>query len=64
MTCAAEDDPAGFTPVTRKDVPGWLCDGALASLIRQAVPGIIDGDLRLAREYLNASGMITNVGGG
>lgn len=60
----AEDDPAEFTPVTRRDVSGWLWDGALASLIRVAVPGIADRDLRRAREYLNASGMITNVGGG
>ena len=60
----AGERPRQFSPVTRKDVSGWLWDGALASLIRVAVAGIADRDLRRAREYLNASGMITNAGGG
>jgi hypothetical protein len=60
----AEKRPGEFTPVTRDNAAGWLWDGALSSLIREAIPGIADSDLRRAREYLNASGMITNLGGG
>lgn len=30
-------------------------------MIREAVPGITDTDLRRAREYLNACGMVVNV---
>lgn len=56
--------PGEFTPVTRDDATGWLWDGALAGLIREAIPGIADSDLRRAREHLNASGMITNLGSG
>ena len=36
----------------------------MATLIREAVPGIADTDLRRAREYLNASGMVVNQRGG
>ena len=32
-------------------------------MIREAIPGIADADLRRAREYLNASGMVVNVRG-
>jgi hypothetical protein len=60
----AENRPGEFTSATRDNVAGWLWDGALASLIREAIPGIADSDLRRAREYLIASGMITNVGSG
>ena len=60
----AGNDPAQFAPVTREDISGWLRDGVLASLIREAIPGITGSDLRRPREYLGASGMITNVGSG
>jgi hypothetical protein len=53
--------PEQFTPGTRDDVTGWLWEGPLATLIREAVPGIADADLRRAREYLNACGMVVNV---
>jgi hypothetical protein len=59
----AEARPGEFRPATRDDVTGWLWDGVLASMIREAVPGIADSDLRRAREYLNASGMVVNMGG-
>lgn len=59
----AENLPGEFTPDTRDDVTGWLWEGAVASLIREAIPGITDSDLRRAREYLNASGMVVNVRG-
>jgi hypothetical protein len=59
----AEERPGEFRPATRDDVTGWLWDGVLASMIREAVPGIADSDLRRAREYLNASGMVMNMGG-
>ena len=59
----AEGRPGEFRPATRDDVTGWLWDGVLASMIREAVPGIADSDLRRAREYLNASGMVVNMGG-
>ena len=36
-------------------------EGPFATLIREAVPGIADTDLRRAREYLNACGMVVNV---
>jgi hypothetical protein len=58
----AEERPAEFRPATRDDVTGWLWDGVLASMIREAVPGIAGSDLRRAREYLNASGMVVNRG--
>lgn len=53
--------PEQFTPGTRDDVTGWLWEGSLATLIREAVPGIADADLRRAREYLNTCGMVVNV---
>src|SRR5216683_3567868 len=56
----AENLPGEFTP---DDVTGWLWEGAVASVIREAIPGIADSDLRRAREYLSASGMVVNVGG-
>ena len=59
----AENLPDEFTPDTRDDVRGWLWAGAVASLIREAIPGIPESDLRRAREYLNASGMVVNVRG-
>lgn len=59
----AEERPGEFRPTTRDDVTGWLWDGVLASVIREAVPGIADSDLRRAREYLNASGIVVNMGG-
>jgi hypothetical protein len=57
----AGDMPEEFTPDTRDDVTGWLWEGPLATLIREAVPGIADTDLRRAREYLIACGMVVNV---
>jgi hypothetical protein len=57
----ASDAPQQFTPHTREDVTGWLWEGPFAALIREAAPGIADTDLRRAREYLNASGMVVNV---
>jgi hypothetical protein len=59
----AENLPDEFTPDTRDDVRGWLWAGAVASLIREAIPGIPESDLRRAREYLNANGMVVNVRG-
>ncbi len=57
----ASGAPDEFTPETRDDVPGWLWEGPFATLIREAIPGITDPDLRRAREYLNACGMVVNV---
>ena len=57
----AGDAPEEFTPHTRDEVTGWLWEGPFATLIREAVPGIADTDLRRAREYLNACGMVVNV---
>src|SRR6266566_2206948 len=57
----ASDAPEEFTPHTRDEVTGWLWEGPFATLIREAVPGIADTDLRRAREYLNACGMVVNV---
>ena len=48
-TCQAQ-----FTPETGDDVTGWLWEGPLATLIREAIPGIAGTDLRRARDYLNA----------
>jgi hypothetical protein len=59
----ASDAPEEFTPDTRDEITGWLWEGPFAALIRQAIPGITDTDLRRAREYLNASGMVVNVRG-
>jgi hypothetical protein len=59
----AENLPGEFTPDARDDVTGWLWEGAVASVIREAIPGIADSDLRRAPEYLSASGMVVNVGG-
>ena len=59
----AENLPGEFTPEARDGVTGWLWEGAVASVIREAIPGIADSDLRRAREYLSASGMVVNVGG-
>jgi len=53
--------PEEFTPHTRDEVTGWLWEGPFATLIREAIPGIADTDLRRAREYLNACGMVVNV---
>lgn len=58
----AGNQPGEFIPDTRDEVTGWLWEGAVAALIREAVPGISDTDLRRSREYLNASGMVVNVG--
>lgn len=55
--------PEEFTPDTRDDVTGWLWEGPFATLIRDAIPGIAETDLRRAREYLNACGMVVNVRG-
>ncbi len=55
--------PGEFTPDTRDDVTGWLWEGPFAALIRDAIPGIAETDLRRAREYLNACGMVVNVRG-
>jgi len=57
----AGDAPEEFTPHTRDEATGWLWEGPFATLIREAVPGIADTDLRRAREYLNACGMVVNV---
>jgi hypothetical protein len=57
----AGDAPEEFTSDTRDEFPGWLWEGPFAALIRQAIPGITDADLRRAREYLSASGMVVNV---
>jgi hypothetical protein len=57
----AGDMPEEFTPDTRDDVTGWLWEGPFATLIREAIPGIADTDLRRAREYLNACGVVVNV---
>jgi hypothetical protein len=59
----AGDLPGEFTPDTRDDVTGWLWEGPLATLIREAIPGVADTDLRRVREYLNACGMVVNVRG-
>jgi hypothetical protein len=59
----AGDAPDQFTPDTHDDIPGWLWEGPFAALIREAIPDITDADLRRAREYLNASGMVVNVRG-
>ena len=59
----ASDAPDEFTPDTRDDITGWLWAGPFATLIREAIPGITDTELRRAREYLNASGMVVNVRG-
>jgi hypothetical protein len=56
----AASRPAEFAAHTRGDVTGWLWEGTFAALIRQAIPGIAEADLRRAREYLNASGMVVN----
>ena len=63
MRGRAKSAPGEFPPDTRDDVEGWLWEGVVASLIREAIPGIADSDLRRAREYLNASGMVLNVRG-
>ena len=59
----AGDLPGEFMPDTRDDVTGWLWEGPFATLIREAIPGVADTDLRRAREYLNACGMVVNVRG-
>ncbi len=56
----ARDAPEEFTPATRDDVTGWLWEGPFATLIREAIPGIADTDLRRAREYLNACSMVVS----
>jgi hypothetical protein len=45
-------------PTPRDEVTGWLWEGPFATLIREAIPGIADTDLRRACEYLNACGMV------
>jgi hypothetical protein len=57
----ASGAPEEFTPDTRGEVTGWRWEGPFAALARQAVPGIAEADLRRAREYLNACGMVVNV---
>lgn len=57
----ASGAPEEFAPETRDEVTGWLWEGPFATLIREAIPGITDTDLRRAREYLNACGMVVNV---
>jgi hypothetical protein len=57
----ASSAPEEFTPHTCDGVTGWLWEGPFATLIREAVPGITDTDLRRAREYLNACGIVVNV---
>jgi len=37
----AENLPDEFTPDTRDDVRGWLWAGAVASLIREAIPAFL-----------------------
>ncbi len=64
MRSLASEMPAQFTPETRHDVTGWLWEGPLATLIRDAIPGIAGTDLRRARDYLNACGMVVNVRAG
>jgi hypothetical protein len=59
----AESVPGEFPLDTRDDVTGWRWEGAVASLIREAIPGITDSDLRRAREYLSACGMVVHVRG-
>lgn len=59
----AREAPEEFRPHTREEVTGWLWEGPFAALIRQALPGITDADVRRARDYLNASGMVVNVRG-
>lgn len=63
MRSRAGDAPDQFTPATHDDIPGWLWEGPFAVLIREAIPDVTDADLRRAREYLNASGMVVNVRG-
>ena len=58
----AEERPGEFRPLLMMS-PARRLDGVLASMIREAVPGISYSDLRRAREYLNASGMVVNMGG-
>lgn len=57
----ARDAPEEFTQATHEGVTGWLWEGPFATLIREAIPRIADTDLRRAREYLNACGMVVNV---
>src|SRR5205085_8754069 len=57
----ADARPGEFAAQRRGDVTGWLWEGTFAALIREAIPGIGEADLRRAREYLNASGMVVNV---
>ena len=63
MRGRASDAPEEFTPDTRDDVTGWLWEGPFATLIRDAIPGTAETDLRRAREYLNACCMVVNVRG-
>ena len=63
MRSRASNAPEEFRPDTRDDVTGWLWEGPFAALIREAILGITDADLRRAREYLSASGMVVNVRG-
>jgi len=59
----ASDAPDQFTPESHDDISGWLWEGPFAALIRDAIPDVTDADLRRARDYLNASGMVVNVRG-
>jgi hypothetical protein len=59
----AADAPDQFSPGTHNDILGWLWEGPFAALIREAIPDITDAELRRAREYLNASGMVVSVRG-
>jgi hypothetical protein len=42
----AGDAPDQFTPDTHDDISGWLWEGPLAALIREAIPAVTDADLR------------------
>lgn len=59
----AEQNPGKFTPDTRDGHTGWLWEGPAAGLVSRAAPDAAQDDLRLAREYLKASGMLVRVRG-
>jgi hypothetical protein len=59
----AEQHPEQFAADQRFGVTGWRYQGAIATLIREAVPGAPDADTRRARAHLDAVGMLVNVRG-